>query len=397
MHIILVSDDSNFFEYIVPKLSLRKCDEIYKFNFEKFKSNLDLFKASLVIINSENSESKTLDLLEGIKEMATLVFAYNENPKFMLEAYQKGMNEYISLLISDEELQAKLVPLFIHVSMLERNLQFREVLNNNKLLLKDSDTFTNYNSILDAEIEKINMKSQSAVLVAISTLEKDKIKIKPIELEMIISKNIRKTDIFIKYAINRYFLILHNVNIDLAKKIIDNIITKIPDKIFTGYANILSKKRQQVVDEVLNRLHESIKYDQYFMRTEKNPIKELGSSNENFKIFKQEFHKKIEQIIIPAFYHVQQKYNNSMEYLIKINVDSDTKILQIATKNKVGEFKITTPGLTKINIDINYTNALKNSKDKAEIKRITFDPKELEFGILCDLLERFIEDFIKGE
>ena len=394
MRIVLVSDDSNFFVYIIPKLLLRKSDEIYRYGFDNFDCNSELFRAALVVINSENAESKTMDLLEKIKDVPTIVFAYNENPDFMLSAYKKGMNEYLSLLISDEELQAKMVPLFINVSLLEKNLQFREMLHNNKLLLQDSDTYTDYNSILDFEIEKINATSQSAVLAAISTQEKNKAKIKPFELEKILSNNIRKSDVLMKYAINRYFLILHNVNLELAKKIIDNIIKKIPDKIFVGYANILSKKRQQVVDEVLNRLHEAIKYDKDYVRSEKNPIKELGSTNENFKVFKQEFNKKIEQIITPAFYHTQLKYNNSQECLVDVSIENDNRFLQIRTRNKTGKFSITTPGYTKINIDLSLVN---NSNQQTDLKRITLEPDELEFVMLTDLLERFMMDFTKGE
>ena len=231
-------------------------------------------------------------------------------------------------------------------------------------------------------------------MAAISTQEKNKANIKPFELEKILSNNIRKSDVLMKYAINRYFLILHNVNLELAKKIIDNIIKKIPDKIFVGYANILSKKRQQVVDEVLNRLHEAIKYDKDYVRSEKNPIKELGSTNENFKVFKQEFNKKIEQIITPAFYHTQLKYNNSQECLVDVSIENDNRFLQIRTRNKTGKFSITTPGYTKINIDLSLVN---NSNQQTDLKRITLEPDELEFVMLTDLLERFMMDFTKGE
>ena len=32
--IILISDDSNFFDYIKPKLELRKSDELFMYNFD---------------------------------------------------------------------------------------------------------------------------------------------------------------------------------------------------------------------------------------------------------------------------------------------------------------------------------------------------------------------------
>ena len=55
---------------------------------------------------------------------------------------------------------------------------------------------------------------------------------------------------------------------------------------------------------------------------------------------------------------------------------------------------ITTPGYTKINIDLSLVN---NSNQQTDLKRITLEPDELEFVMLTDLLERFMMDFTKGE
>ena len=68
--IVLVSDDSNFFEYIRPRLRLRKSDELFLYSFDKLPLNLHLIKTSMLIINSEGAQEKTLDLLSLLKRKA---------------------------------------------------------------------------------------------------------------------------------------------------------------------------------------------------------------------------------------------------------------------------------------------------------------------------------------
>ena len=61
--IVLVSDDLNFFEYVIPKLTLRKSDELYRFSFDDLPNKIQFLKGAALIINSESAEDKTLELL----------------------------------------------------------------------------------------------------------------------------------------------------------------------------------------------------------------------------------------------------------------------------------------------------------------------------------------------
>ena len=66
--IVLVSDDTNFFEYIRTKLELRKSDEIFTFSFDSIPEKLQFVNSAVIIVNSENVREKTLDLLNLLKE-----------------------------------------------------------------------------------------------------------------------------------------------------------------------------------------------------------------------------------------------------------------------------------------------------------------------------------------
>lgn len=387
MRIVLISDDSDFFEYISPKLILRKSDELFKFAFDDLPEKIHLLLTSLLIINSENAENKTLDLLKLTKGTPAVIFEYNNNPEFKNKIYKAGALSYVNLLTSDEEFQAKLIPALSIASVLEKNVYYRDMLVKNNLILKNNEVFTDYNSILDKELEKINNTSTPAVLAAISPNDKSKFLIQPNQIETLILNNIRKNDILMNYATNKYFLLLYNTDISSAEKIWAKIRSRIPEKIYAGFANTIGKKRQQIINEVLNRLHEAINYDKdYINNTSTNS--ELG----NFKLYRQEFNKKLEKIITPVFYHTQQMYNDKLFGMsIEQSIGEGFGQMIIKGRSASSTFKITSPGLTKINIDITY---LSNTRTP-EAKRITLEPEELEAGLLEDLLEQFITEFKK--
>ena len=77
--IILISEDDDFFEYIIPKLSLRKYDELFRFSFDDVPEKLHLLKNSLLIINSEGAQEQTIELLELAKNTPAIVFSFNDD------------------------------------------------------------------------------------------------------------------------------------------------------------------------------------------------------------------------------------------------------------------------------------------------------------------------------
>ena len=256
----------------------------------------------------------------------------------------------------------------------------------NNLILKNNEVFTDYASILDNELEIINSTGRKAVLVAISPNDKSKFLLQANQIETIILNNIRRNDILMNYATNKYFLLLWDTDIDSAKKRWEKIKTSIPEKIYAGFANTIGKVRQQLINEVLNRLHEAINFS-------RNITDEEVKENEvtNFKMYRQEYNKKFDNTISPVLYMTQQKFNDKLFGMhIEQDVVDGHGYLKITGRNAGATLKITTAGFTKINIDITYQSA-----KAIPPKRISLDPKEFETGFLEDLLEHFVEEFRK--
>jgi len=384
--IVLISNDSNFFEYIFPKIVLRKSDGILRFAFDDLPENLHLLSGAVLVINSENSKSQTIELLNLVKDVPAIVFAYNSDDEFKVEALRNGAQAFITPLTSDEEMQAQMISALKTVSLLDKNKQYRDILVKKNLIMQNNEVLLDYNSILDGELEKLSETSSPAVLGAISPDDRTKFLIQPNQIETIILNNIRKNDILMNFAVNKYFLLLHDTDLDGANKIWAKICSQIPEKIYAGFAKTFSKNRQQLVNEALNKLHEAINYDKVYAQ--------VANSNDNFrgnfKLFKQEFNKKIEKIINPVFYHIRQKYNDRL-FGVKLEQENadGCSILEIKGRYASAAFKITSPGFTRINIDITYMSSANN----IDAKRISLNPEELEEGLLEDLVEQFILEF----
>lgn len=396
--IVLISDDSDFFEYIKAKLELRKSDELFTFSFDSVPEKLQFLETAVLIVNSENTNEKTLDLLNLFRGTPIIVSAYNEDELFRKKCYRAGMFDFIPLLTPDSEFRSRMIPALTVASILEKNKQYRNVLVKNKIIKENCEIFIDYNNIIDSELEDINLCKKNAVFAAISPSDSNKFLLNPMQIETHILKNTRKNDVLMNYAPNKYFLLMFDTDVKSAMKTWTKIQAELPQKIYAGFCKVSNQKRQQLINEALNKLHEAINHDKNIVDTRNNPVDGLGinkmtAQSTNFKMFKQEFGRKIEQVITPVFYRIQQKYADRF---------SGTKLKQtsgdgygsfiINGKHCSSSFVITSPGFSKINIDITYRN---HNNSNIEAKRITLEPEELECGLLEDLLEQFILEYKK--
>jgi len=398
--IVLVSDDTNFFDYLRERLCLRKSDELFTFKFDDIPEKLHLLTSALIIVNSEDKQEKAFSLLKIFNNTPVIITAFNDDSEFKQKCYDAGAFDYITLLTPEAEFQARLTPAFAVVGLLQKNNQYRDILINKNIITENNEVFVDYNFIIDKELKEIHSDLKKAIFVAISPNDKSKFLLSSNKIETIILNNIRKNDILMNYAANKYFLFLFDIDIIAAQKLLSKIFSQIPEKIYAGFSVVTNQKRQQLINEALNKLHEAINYDKEVVESrniEPSSIEKLQrqtSPYANFKLFKQEFGKKVEQVISPVFYQLQQKYTGKMSGVIMQQETGDGYgIFYIKGNNLTTSFKVSSPGFAKINIDITY------QKDNTNIdtKRISLEPEEFEAGLLNDLLEQFILDYKRSE
>ena len=397
--IVLVSDDKDFFDFVRAKLVLRKSDEVFCFSFEELPEKLYLLSAAVIIVNSEGVQEKCIDLLKIVKDIPVLVSAYNDDLDFKNNCYKSGAFDFITLLTSDSEFQARLVPALTVASIFEKNRIYKELLIKKNILDRNNDVFKDYDCLLIEQLENIKRKTLKATFGAISPNEKTKFHIHSNIMETVILNNLRKTDILMNFAPNKYFLILFDIDSNEAYNIWNKISNQIPQKLYAGFVNITNQTKEELINKALSELHFAINKDKNIAEIKNNPVLSLSntqftsSSYTNFKLFRQEFCKKIEQVITPVFYQIQQKYSNKLSGVtLNHGIGDGYGNFYIKNKNSNSSFKITSPGFSKINIDITY----QKDNDNIDAKRITLEPEELEDGLLTDLLEQFIREYFEN-
>ena len=296
----------------------------------------------------------------------------------------------MTILTPDAEFRARIIPALTISSILEKNKQYREILVNDNYITKNNEVFLNYSYILDKELEEINSGKKNAVFAAIAPNDKTKFLLTANMIETVILDNIRRNDILMSYAPNKYFLLMYDTGIKSAETLWEKIGHNLPQKLYAGFVNISNQKRQQLINEALNKLHSAINNDKNIPVT--STINGIESYT-NFKQFRQEFGKKFEQIITPVFYQIQQKYSGKLAGIsLQQEISDGLGVFYIKGKISSSSFRITCPGFSKINIDITF----QKNQGNIDAKRITLEPDEFEAGLLEDLLEQFILEYKRG-
>ena len=114
-----------------------------------------------------------------------------------------------------------------------------------------------------------------------------------------------------------------------------------------------------------------------------------NSGKKNFKFFQAAFLKKLENVIAPTFYQVQQVWESRLfRTIIQHSSDEKQSLFVLKSGEHESKFKITYPGFAKINIDIfhNFVGLLPK-------ERISLDLNELDSAKLTELLVDFIKEY----
>lgn len=397
--IVLVSDDTDFFDYVKEKLSFRQSDELFSFNFEQIINKCNLFSNVVLIVDSENSNEKVLELLKIFKSFPIIVFTYNDDSDFRKECIKAGAFDCLSVINDGNDIEFVLKSALKYFDVYKKNKFYRDILIKKDVLSEHNEVYLDYTFIIENELEKISKNLQRVVFVAISPAEKSKLLVKSNLIETVILNNIRTNDILLNFAANKYFLILYDSTLENAQRILESIIEKLQYKLYAGLTVVTHQNRQQLIDETLEKLHRAINQDCSFVKDiQLNGIniKNLGNSDDaygNFKNYKNDFEKKIIQILEPVFYHIEQKYMNKSDLIIQIENKNNKEFKSVYLKNKNYEctVHIKNSGFSKINIDIK----LKNEGTDVETKRIPINPEDITSEIIENIFEQIISEFIR--
>lgn len=403
-NIILIADNQTTVENFGKKVSLlRKSDKMMNISLDKAYECIEFNKPDVCIINIQDYIlDDVIDLLSRIRaneelcDLPILAFFQNFHEDVLVKLFDAGIYDYFTEKYSDTVIIMKIIWAFKKYSLVNQNRRTTRILNSFHIM-KDKFITSGYVSkVFNIEINNLIEHGINGNLIILSPDLQVKDKITDSEIKKIIIKHTRATNILGVKSEKRYYILFAASNVKNIEIYINKIRKDLPKDITisAGIAPIngddfdtVEKYAVTALTKALNLTDSIIVSDGY---DKSNNLYEDIQDAGNFKLFKQNFEKKMSAVITPVFYQTQKSLEEKLfETTIDQMVTEDYSNFTLKHKSLSGTFRITHPGFSKICID----TYIRHGQQIIDKNKKSMEIEDLEKGILGDWLNNFIEEF----
>ncbi len=375
--VLVISNDNVVFDFIRPKLVLlRNSDSVYECSYDEALENISKLAPEIVIIYCGYDLHSFVELAKKIT-LPVIVCFDDIDTEYLLTACDCGISDFFTRKSTSEEILARVMLLLKNRNIKEKcEINFDILRENN--LIDSCGFYNNPEKIFPYFLRRYDY----GTFILLSSGMKD--------LKQELQRLLRDTDIKAAGYGNVYYIFLPNVDIDGAVAVVKKISALWTD-VHAGICSHCGEKDFAQLNNVLeNALNvaaaskkEYIIIDENLMPAG-NWIEKIKTNKKNFKLFKQEFNKMLEQVLTPVFYQIQSKYEQKM-YNTRFfhSITPEISIFKIMGEYFDSEFRLKSSGFSAVNIEI-----IHNTKEK----RVTIDINNLEPKTIEVLLEEFIEE-----
>ncbi len=388
-NILLISDDNETAAIVKTKLALlRGSDSISTCETRDCKKILENSTYCIVILHEfENDNDETLKLIKSLKEKkinCEIILLLNKiNPDFILQAYDNGIYDYITVNSDSYEILIKTVNCFKLRSIKEKNNRNEKFLHQLGVI-SASNGFYKYNYLKDIFIDiSDDYRIQNGYFAILTLDEKNKTKISTNRLAGIIKNSVRSDDIIATARGGKFYLILPNINLEGTQALVNKIQEKMGTEVLihSGCSKIGTKSFETLDKEASDSLISAIQNEKLCISISENSTNndmwledETLEQKKDFKIFKNAFEKKLNNVITPVFFRTQKEFEvkltNTQVSQYSNNVES-----VFSLKNDVlhSELIIRFNGFTKFKLEIIHSglDSAENTKIEIPLKQLT--------------------------
>lgn len=408
--IVLICNDEAAASEIRSKLILlRDVDSINVSTFQNAEIALDKSVPDCIIIFSSNEKDETLELISRIKSDLILrntpiILASTKfEQEFVLSAFDDGISDYINYGSNEAELLMRVI------WALQKN-DMQRIIENRKELLAELNVIDKSTGIyskeytqkvFEGEFKDIFKYKSYASFMIISPDISSKNKLSPTFLASVIKKSTRNSDIIGQTADNKFYVLLKKTKTNGVLIVYERIKNSLNGgaTVSAGALEIGKKlPLEKIIEATEKSLTMALEQTGTILFSENNKKQETGSwidkvssSQKNFKLFKQAFIKKLDNVITPIFYQMQKKLESQLlNTRIQQRSSETISTFSLQKYDCQSVLKISYPGFAKVNIDIMNVFGQEQFED-----RTMLDISELNEQKLIDMFEKMIHDFRK--
>ena len=403
--ILIVFSDKRLAEITANKINLlRSNDSITFVSYEEISNIEEQILPSIVLLCHNNSNSLTIidEIKTKFENTPIVLVTENNSEDIFIEAYEKEIDDFFSIYDSEAIILMRILN-----ALKKNNLQQKFNLNN-KILIAENyiDESTNIykkdcaKNILSTIFNKIlNEETDNNVFLHLKLLKDENPTINSKNIGKAIKKILRGTDIITFGKNNSFNIILENINEEQTINLITKINLCLKNKYIIYYtATRITKNYEEtikVIEPLINIQLEDKEYFIFINDVEQAELSELIQvQNKKENVSRQEFIKKVENIVAPVYYQAQTKYSERFKKAeINYCINNSENIFSIKKDEIKNELSITYPTSDNIIIDIveysgeNITNE----------RKIIYHTTDFNEEKLTEEIENMIKDFIEAD
>lgn len=400
-NILLITDNEKISKVLSEKLVLlRSFDEIVVTDFENAYSSLSAVNPSVIFLNESGKREAAVKYLNHIKtkfpQTVVILVADNYDVDFIMSMYDLGIDDYILENTAPADILIKAVNA-LKQSSTKKNAERNKNLLINLGIISISDGFYTEkyaNEIMAQELENV---SDETMFLIVTYDELDRVKFVFEELANAVKQSVRTNDVVIELQTGKFYILLENADINGAVCVFNKIKTNlnVDFRIKAGIISAAGKKFKELEQKASVALTDAMLSAKDYCVYEEKEIQEdewtlePDRSQKDFKLFRQAYLKKLEKVITPVFYKLQNMYDDKLGATkIEQYTDENQCIFHLKNSRQTSRLTLVYPGFAKVVIYITHSGL-----DSPENKEIIMHLKQLNETVLTGIIESFIEDY----
>lgn len=390
-NIVLITESDEVAKSVLNKLVLlRGNDKISVCSLLNLKSVIknSTFSVAILVKSPDETEEDILKYISTIKHakntVEILLLLPENNSEFLLKAYDSGIYDYLLLEASEADYMVKTVNCF-KSSMLKEKLSYEEKFLNQ---LGAIDTKTGlyqckYLKEIFVELSE-NLKIKSGTFSVLTLDDSCKTKISTNRLAQTIKSSIRQDDIAAIARGGKFYLILPNIDLIGTKAVLQKLQDKMGEnfKIRAGISLIGLQSFVTLEKLALDGMTSAIQNDVLAVCLEHNIDVQNSwleddateQSVKSFKLFKNVFTNKMNNIIIPIFFRYKNEFEAKLTNTeVSQYANNIECVFSLKNENIHSELTIRYNGFAKFKIEITHTglDSAENTKLEVSLSKLT--------------------------
>ena len=383
-------DNNNIILIIVLEklVLLRKNDNIRTCTYSNIKNALKESLFSLVILVEDEDVDLTLKYVKTIKQVnpdvEVLLVLNKINLELILKAYDDGIYDYLSINSDDYDFMIKAVNCFKYRMQKDensRNQKFLKVMG-----VIDSKTGLYHQKYLkDVFIDLTeDLKIRYGTFTILSLDDSNKTKVSTNRLARVLKANLREDDIIAQARGGKFYIILPNIDLIGTKTVLQKIQDKMGEnfKLRAGISKIginsfetLEKNSNDGLVSALQNdvlavcLEDNIDVQNTWLEDDVSETK-----TKEYKLFKNAFTNKMENVITPIFYRYQKTYETKLTNTQVSQYANNIECVFSLKNDKVhSELVLMYDGFAKFKLEINHSglDSAENTKSEIPLNKLT--------------------------